>query len=339
MAHKRRNFAAWNVDVEAMARIPDAGGRMIHLVRFGVLAPSSHNSQPWRFSVHDDVIRVAPDRRRALPRSDPDDAQLFASLGCAAACVELAADGYGLRPELGFTADHAWVRVSTEAPAVAPADHPIHALRRRSTNRLAHLTRELPPELVRTAGVCAPPGARAVVVADERRRVVADLVLEGADVANADRGFRLELARYLIPNHSNRSVGMTGETIGLNEVASVVLPQFLKVVNPRPGMRRREEPLLREHTTAWTVFLADQDQPPQWMAAGAAYMRFAARAEALGVTTNNMAAPIGVEDTRRRLASVVGSDRYPMLCVRVGYTDRRMPHAPRLTADKVLGPA
>jgi hypothetical protein len=53
--------------------------RVTALVGAAVLAPSSHNTQPWRFRTSDDAIDVFADRTRALPVNDPDDRELTIS--------------------------------------------------------------------------------------------------------------------------------------------------------------------------------------------------------------------------------------------------------------------
>ncbi len=53
------------------------------LVGAAARAPSSHNTQPWRFRVADGVIDVFADRSRALPVNDPNDRELTMSCGAA----------------------------------------------------------------------------------------------------------------------------------------------------------------------------------------------------------------------------------------------------------------
>ena len=53
------------------------------LVRYATLAPSGHNTQPWRFRLHDGGIDVVPDFTRRTPMVDPDDHHLFIGLGAA----------------------------------------------------------------------------------------------------------------------------------------------------------------------------------------------------------------------------------------------------------------
>ena len=60
------------------------------------LAPSIHNTQPWRFVLIPDALQIHADRDRQLRVADPDGRQLMLSCGCALfnARATLAARGY-----------------------------------------------------------------------------------------------------------------------------------------------------------------------------------------------------------------------------------------------------
>lgn len=70
-------------------------------IRYATLAASGHNTQPWRFRIADNSIEVLPDFSRRAPVVAPDDHHLFASLGCAAEILSLAASR-GRQGELSF---------------------------------------------------------------------------------------------------------------------------------------------------------------------------------------------------------------------------------------------
>jgi len=85
-----------------MSRVPnrvypngDTADNIRYFVQYGVLAPSTHNTQPWRFEVDNNVLRITPDHARSLPQADPTTRNLFVSIG---ACIEniiVAAQAYG----------------------------------------------------------------------------------------------------------------------------------------------------------------------------------------------------------------------------------------------------
>ena len=53
------------------------------LVAQAVLAPSSHNTQPWLWLLLEGSVTLFADRTRALPVNDPDDRELTMSCGAA----------------------------------------------------------------------------------------------------------------------------------------------------------------------------------------------------------------------------------------------------------------
>ena len=86
---------SWLVDD---ADFPAAGNTTDLLrfaLRYAVLAPSSHNSQPWLFRVEGNAVGVYADRRRRLQVVDPDDRELVMSCGAALYNLRLALSHIG----------------------------------------------------------------------------------------------------------------------------------------------------------------------------------------------------------------------------------------------------
>ena len=83
----------------ALAERPDIND----LIRYSTLAANGHNSQPWQFRVAEDRIEILPDLSRQTPVVDPDDHHLFASLGCAAENLALAAGARGRPGAIGLS--------------------------------------------------------------------------------------------------------------------------------------------------------------------------------------------------------------------------------------------
>lgn len=76
--------------------------QMIEFVRYATLALSGHNTQPWRFSLNGDSIRIFPDFTRRLPVVDPDNRELYISLGCALEKLVIAAKSAGYDSEIEY---------------------------------------------------------------------------------------------------------------------------------------------------------------------------------------------------------------------------------------------
>jgi nitroreductase len=83
------------------------------LLRYAVLAPSARNSQPWHFGVEANAVLISPDLSRWQPVADPDQRELYLSLGCALENLLVAAEHFGFR----FSVAHSPERIP-EGPAV-----------------------------------------------------------------------------------------------------------------------------------------------------------------------------------------------------------------------------
>ena len=74
--------------------------RTMQLVRCGIMAPSSYNTQPWLIRINGNEIEIIPDFSRSLPVADSKNRELFISLGCCLGNILSAA------PKFRFHADY-----------------------------------------------------------------------------------------------------------------------------------------------------------------------------------------------------------------------------------------
>ncbi len=84
--------------------VSDGSLLLRELVRYATLAPSSHNTQCWKFAVQERSISIVSDLSRRCPAVDPDDHHLSVSLGCAAENLIQAALAHGLKGHAAFEA-------------------------------------------------------------------------------------------------------------------------------------------------------------------------------------------------------------------------------------------
>src|SRR3954453_20953144 len=70
------------------------------LLGYAILAPSSHNSQPWLFHIHDSEIELQADFSRACRKVDPQDRELIMSCGCALFHLRVAMRHFGCLGEM-----------------------------------------------------------------------------------------------------------------------------------------------------------------------------------------------------------------------------------------------
>src|SRR5688572_1166934 len=64
-------------------------------VQSAVLAPSSHNTQPWSFHIRWDALEIVLDRSRVLPVADPAAREMIISCGAALQNIRIALRQWG----------------------------------------------------------------------------------------------------------------------------------------------------------------------------------------------------------------------------------------------------
>ena len=121
------------------------------LLGYAVLAPSSHNTQPWRFHVCGDAVEVYADRTRALRIVDPRDRELLISVGASLFFLRLAMRRFGWSGEITLFPDREdpdLVAIVTPGGEAEPSVEELRlfeAITTRRTHRGDFESRPVPP--------------------------------------------------------------------------------------------------------------------------------------------------------------------------------------------------
>ena len=338
---RKENFAAWDLDPSLFDAQP-AAERLAFLIRFAVLAPSGHNSQPWKFKIEPDAVVAAPDMARALPESDRNHRQLHLSVGCAIENLCAAAEYYGYGVAVSKTdldGEAAWrIRLSGASldRSKRPAVHRALAAARRITNRNAYEPRMPDPAFLSWLQAQAGPDLEVRLVDGEPLKSrIADVVSDALIEAMDDTGFRRELSGYVRPNITRAETGMPMYGFGMPTPPSFLAPLLVRLFNVNRPSRKADEALLKSKTPVFAVISTRGDDPEAWIEAGRTYERAALEAAARGISTAPLAAAIQIGSHYRRLQELLGTRFRPQVFFRIGYALKAPPHSPRIPAERV----
>jgi hypothetical protein len=346
----------WSVAATSFPRASPLERKLSACVRYAVLAPSSHNTQPWKFRVMADRIVLLADRTRALPVCDPHDRELTISCGCALQHLLLAMRRFGIRPRLSLRA----VKGEPDVLATVLADASpgreeslptaelrlFEAIPFRRTCRHPFADVELPGgfgEAVSAAGALAGHGRVSIAILGDRqsRERVGNLVAEADLVQFADRRFRRELALWMHHNRSSKPDGMPGYAMGMGELTSLVAPMVVRTFDMGRGRAAKDEELAR-HSPLLVVLSTRRDEPRDWLLTGMVLANVLLRATADGVSASYLNQPCELELMREKLARLLGgraadgaNGLWPQIVLRLGFGPR-VAHTPRRTAEDVI---
>lgn len=312
------------------------------VLRFAVLAPSSHNSQPWLFRVVGNALELLADRSRALPVVDPEDRELIISCGAALRFVRATLTHFGQGSRLALFPERdqpdLLARVTLDEP-VKPTerDHALFkAIPLRRTNRFPFEPREVPEvALGRARNQTEKDGAWLQTLTGEAdRAALAELIAEGDQAQLADRRFRRELAAWV---HSNRSAsrdGMPGYAHGIGDLASAVGPLIIRTFDVGDGRAARDRQLALG-SPALAVLWTEEDSPRAWLRAGQGLAGALLSLQAEGVAVSYLNQPIEIPELRDRVRALLGREGEPQLILRLGYGKLCRP-TPRRRVPEVL---
>jgi hypothetical protein len=279
------------------------------LVRCATLAPSSHNTQCWKFALEDKAITILPDLSRRCPAVDPDDHHLFVSLGCAAENLVQAALAHGLKAEAGFDAARDSVRV-TLAPTPAQASPLFKAMASRQCTRGDYDGKPLSSEelgLLERAGTSS--GVRMLLLTE---RTVMERVLEHVVQANtaqmADAAFVKELKAWIRFNGADAVTtrdGLFSVSSGNPEIPTWLGDLAFGWFFTTQGENDKYARQIRS-SAGIAVFVGQSADKAHWVDVGRCYERFALQATALGVRNAMLNQPVEVQSARLPFAAAVG---------------------------------
>ena len=333
----------WSIDAADFPAWGTLGERLAFATGYAVLAPSVHNTQPWRFRVRGDAVELRADRTRALVDLDPCGRELVISCGAALFHLRLALRRFGLREEAAVFPDAgdpeliAVVRVTGEHEASAEELRLFASITRRRTYRGDFAPRTVPAEVV-AALRAAAGGEGAWLLAVEEpatRAAITGLIRLGDEVQFADPGFRTELAAWIRSNAGEGADGMPGYAFGIEDVVSPFNREAPAGLGLGAVWGARSHQAV-ENAPVLAVLGTEHNDPSAWVAAGQGLARVLLEARAAGVYASFLNQPCEVPLLRLSLGKLLKTGGWPQMLLRLGYPLDDPRPTPRRGPEEVL---
>jgi nitroreductase len=306
------------------------------LLRVATLAPSMHNTQPWRFRIlrADQIIELYADPSRMLKHSDPHGRAVHIACGAALLNLRLAVAVAGREPMVRLFPDPgqplllAALRLAgPHRPSEADTEL-LAAVARRHTNRRPFSNHPVPPgvlaELVQAAST---EGATLHLPDQEETARLLYLVSDAERDLLADPGYRAELARWV--GGTRVHDGIPSSALGPHDpVGRTPVRDFTP---------DRREPLgyaWFEEAPRLAVLSTAGGTRKDWMHAGQALQRVLLTATLRGIAAAPLTQPLETADAWLVRDPRAGVEQ-PQMILRLGY-GLPVPASPRRSVSDVL---
>ncbi|HXX63719.1 MAG TPA: nitroreductase [Bacteroidota bacterium] len=316
--------------------------QLVFLLRYVTLAPSTHNTQPWKFALIPGGIELYADYTRRMPVVDPGHRELLMSIGAAVFTLRVAADRFGFdcRVAYNYSGDSerplATAMLTARGGPPGDAEKLFASIVRRHTNRSPFLLSRLPESiLLRIRALESVGGASLWVSTDGAlNSQVGDLVAAAEQLQLADPAYRRGLAEWIRPNQTLAADGVSGAALGLNAAASALEPWSSRVLDAGRKKAASDKNLCAE--APGLVVVQSEDSVPHWLSSGEILQHLLLKATGEGLHHSYFNMPVQVPDLRVRLRKLLGLASWPQLLLRIGFSLTEAPPSPRRPLDEMI---
>lgn len=324
----------WQINEQDFPRKGNSSEKLKFLLRYAILAPSSFNTQPWKFRVDGDEIRIFADKTWWLKVSDPDMRELYISIGCALENLLVAAEhfGYGHRVSYFPVPEKEGLAVAVRfIPSDQPSPSRNHALfgaipERRTSHNL-YENRSIPEaDLQRLHDCCVEEGISLYMTGDsEFKRKVEGLITRADIIQYSDPAYRRELGYWI-------GQGVFGTSWLVSRLGQLAFTY----INRGKRQAREDSEMLMSAPVLACIGSKVNDRTSH-VKTGQVFERVCLTASVLGIRIQPMSQILEIPELKAGLAKLIPAmDLFPQHIFRIGYAKQEAEHTPRRRLEEVL---
>jgi nitroreductase len=335
MSRLKKNV--WDISHDEFPRSAPIESQLHFLLRYAILAPSTKNSQPWRFLVEGNVVQLIAALERRQPIADPEERELYISLGCALENLLVAAERFGFHYGLQYLPERRHPELAAivhfaagGAPSPERRRISLDSILARHNDNSVYRDAPVPQHLrSRLQACCVEPELR-VDLTDDQRFLgwIEELTLEADRLEFANPAFRKELGYWIgqgvfgTPQPLARLGGFAVSRMDLGE----------------PVARQDRE--IVESAALLGVISAVNDSHLIHLRTGQLFERIWLTATAAGVSVHPMSQTMRSPAMRKAVGELLHNPGWiPQHLFRVGYSSREEDearHTPRRPLKDVI---
>ncbi|MEI8003024.1 MAG: hypothetical protein WCG94_01685 [Methanothrix sp.] len=326
------SIEAWNIKESDFPNNSSSDEKLAFLLNYAILAPSSHNTQPWKFNVTNDSILIFADKSRQLQVADADQRELYISIGCALENLIVAADRFGYNCSVAYFPGEAdLVAKVALQPTANPTIDPrlFSAILSRQTNRNPYEPQAISDaDLETICSLSSDADASIFITSDSGvKRDFLNLVVQANGIQYSDAEYKSELGHWL----GQGVMGPTGMQAKMAQLAVVFLDMG-------PEQSKKDAKLINSTPYLGFISTANNDSISA-LKAGRVLERFWLAATALGIRLHPMSQALEVKPTKANLTGLLPAQekrRQVQQTFRLGYAKPATEHSPRRPLQEMM---
>ena len=294
------------------------------IINYAVKAPSGHNTQPWFFTIHENSIVVAPNFERRLPAVDPDNRELFISLGCAVKNLCIAANHYGYESKTDISSE--WkIIIALNKNFLITSDTLFEQISIRQTNRSLYNGNFIPQSILDDVINLSQTDSIKIQVFEKKSStfdILKNLVLEGNSQQLNDDNFKQELLSWIRYNKKDTESTLYGLSYAVmwapNLPRWITKPIIKFLLNSKSQNKTDSKKI--DSSSHLLLITSYSDSPETWVKVGIVLEHLLLLLTKNGIASAYLNQPCEVANLRKKIISELSlNDKFPQLLFRIGY--------------------
>ena len=297
------------------------------LLQYAVLAPSGHNSQPWKFRLVDNKVEVFADQTKALHVVDPKNREMVISCGAAIGMFQHAARFFGCRAHVTFHdvfSEYRPLATIELLAGPAPEDEEIRlfdAITVRSTQRVDFYDIQPDAQDIHDCyNLALKYNCRLFLGNDnETKQNMANLIANGDRVQFSNPDFRHELAAWLKSKNIGGQDGISSDSFGLPDILTPLNSLVIRAVDLGSSVGKTHAQQVTQSTTVVGLLSSYDDAVESLLKTGMSLSHLLLHLTSRGLSVSFYNEPIEIRALREELAKLIDDANYPQILFRIGY--------------------
>jgi len=337
----KSNYKAWHIRRDDFSDSWSEADKLRFFARYAILAPSGHNTQPWKLTTHKNSLTVSINKSHFLSADGSGllSVEPYISIGTFLEVFSLAARGFGYAITVRlFSKEDQIAEISIKSKS-APEPHLLDAITARVSNR--NPFQETPISQKSLGAITAnnlSGVATTLVTGKHDMDFIAEQTENAVEAIMGNPHYRKELSKWVRINPTRKHDGMPGFTHGFGHLQSLVSRAAVRHL-PKHGPQAKKSGALIRKSGALVIVCCTDNKKESFVNAGRLYSQICVLAQDSGLATSALGASVIHADTREEVKQYFKIKVRPIYILRLGQATTAARHSPRWPLEKVLSRA
>ncbi|MBI3337110.1 MAG: hypothetical protein HY005_00600 [Candidatus Staskawiczbacteria bacterium] len=334
----KSNYQPWEVNIDDFPEKENFNSQIKFILRYAILAPSTHNTQPWLFKIKEPECEVYYNPKLVLPEADSKTRDLHISMGCCIENLILAAKYFNIFNSIGYgpfsnKEQLAVVHFKKYTGEKNSAyEKMINTIPKRINARGIFYPESVPEDVLNNISFIVKDYLVDEIHINwitEKNKILdlSHLTADGLKIAYHKTSFRKEMSYWMRNSFTKTKEGIPGYALKMPPVLSFILPILVRWYNIGNFLSKKNYSSISSAPLV-VVITAENENPSVWLKVGQLAERLFLEFNGYGWQTSIFVAAIEM-GRDKEVQKIIGNNKKPQFLFVVGKVDSLHKPTPR----------